>query len=75
MDLYTTHLMSEVGGFGSGYDRGDVTTGVRSGRNALIIGFKSAPHSYSAVLLMEMQEIIERLLAGQAKAKDREELK
>jgi hypothetical protein len=47
----------------------------RSGRIALIIEMKSAPHSYSAVLLMEMQEMLERLLAGQAKADaDREQM-
>jgi hypothetical protein len=40
-----------------------VTIGVRSGRIALIIGFKTASHSYSAFLLMEMQEMMERLLA------------
>jgi hypothetical protein len=29
MDFYTTHLTSEVGGFSSGYDLGDVATGVK----------------------------------------------
>jgi hypothetical protein len=48
----------------------------RSGWIVLIIGFMSALHSSSAVLLMEMQEMIKHLLAGQAKAEDdREELK
>jgi hypothetical protein len=53
-----------------------MTTGVRSGRNAIIIGFKSAPHSYTAALPKETQEMIERLLAeirADRKA-DREEL-
>jgi hypothetical protein len=37
--------------------------------------FKNVSHSYSAVVLMEMQEMIERLLAGQAKADaDREQM-
>jgi hypothetical protein len=68
-------VTTDVGGFSSGYNRGHVTTGVVACWIALIIGFKSAPHSCSAVPLMEMQEMIEYLLAEQAKAEaDREQM-